>query len=118
MFSRDGSLQPSGYADARCIDAVIVSKAGVHCKEVDGGGHMTLDNAGYETWHEGGNANQSRQVYSGSPQNDISFELNQLLCKPPVRDRFEALQRHSVPLTPPPHTEPTRKHPTGDLWSR
>ena len=27
MFSRDGSLLPFGYADARCIDAAIVSKA-------------------------------------------------------------------------------------------
>ena len=27
MFSRDGSLLPSSYADARSIDAVIVSKA-------------------------------------------------------------------------------------------
>ena len=29
MFSRDGSLLPSIYADARYIDAVIVSKAAV-----------------------------------------------------------------------------------------
>ena len=27
VFSRDGSLLPSGYADARYVDAVIVSKA-------------------------------------------------------------------------------------------
>ena len=27
MFSRGGSLLPSSYADARCIDAVVVSKA-------------------------------------------------------------------------------------------
>ena len=27
MFSRGGSLLPSSYADARCIDAVIASQA-------------------------------------------------------------------------------------------
>ena len=27
MFSRDGSLLPSGYADARYVDAVVVSQA-------------------------------------------------------------------------------------------
>ena len=29
MFSRGGTLPPSGYADARCIDAAILSQAGL-----------------------------------------------------------------------------------------
>ena len=55
MFSRDGSLLPAVYADARCIDAVVVSK-GQRCAwmgewgdwvepytyTVGGDGHYTL----------------------------------------------------------------------------
>eukprot|EP00729_Bicosta_minor_P007225 gene7225-31713_t len=44
--------------DPITVVAAVRGSAGVHCKE-------------------------SRQVYSGSPQDAISFELNQLLCKPP-----------------------------------
>ena len=79
-----------GPGNGRCswdpITVLIAVRGagGVHCKEVDTGGHMTLDEAGHETWHEGTGSNQSRIVYEGTnAQAAISFELNELLCKPP-----------------------------------
>ena len=56
---------------------------GVHCKEVDAGGWNEVAESGKETWHPGSGSNQSRVVYDGAAQAAISFELNQLLCKPP-----------------------------------
>ena len=46
MFSRDGSLLPSIYADACYIDAAVVSKAGLQVLKVEiGGGAFTSDGA-------------------------------------------------------------------------
>ena len=70
--------------DPITVVAAVRGASGVHCQEVDNGGYMTLTPPGYETWHESTGHNQSRQLYTAdSPQAQISFELNQLLCKPP-----------------------------------
>ena len=56
-----------------------------HCRETDvSQGYMSVDEAGHETWHsDGENHNQSRIAYSDSDSKDrLSFELNQLVCKP------------------------------------
>lgn len=43
-----------------------------------------MDEAGHETWVPGNSSNQTRIQYApGNPQSEISFQLNELLCKPP-----------------------------------
>ena len=71
--------------DPIAVMIAVRGAAGVHCKEVDQGGKTTVNEAGQEFWHNGqpGQSNQSRVVYDGAAQEAISFELNQLLCKPP-----------------------------------
>ena len=53
--------------DPITVVAAVRGAAGVHCKEVGAGGHMTLVDSGYETWHDGGNTNQSKQAYVVAP---------------------------------------------------
>jgi hypothetical protein len=71
--------------DPIAVMIAVRGAAGIHCKEVDQGGKNTVNEAGQEFWHDGqpGQSNQSRVVYDGAAQEAISFELNQLLCKPP-----------------------------------
>lgn len=70
--------------DPITVMIAVRGAVGVYCKETGAGGHMTVDESGRETWHDGSGANQSRVEYAGpGAQEAISFELNQLLCKPP-----------------------------------
>tara|TARA_B110000208_G_scaffold115989_1_gene142281 strand:+ start:167 stop:682 length:516 start_codon:yes stop_codon:yes gene_type:complete len=62
---------------------------GVHCKETDAGGHMTVEVGGQETWHNHGDGgdetvyNQSRIAPGDGYGSAITAELDALLCKPP-----------------------------------
>lgn len=72
--------------DPIAVLMAVRGPAGVHCTEVNQGGHNVVDEAGKETWIPGqpGQSNQSQARYTGAnPQAAISFELNELLIKPP-----------------------------------
>lgn len=72
--------------DPIAVMIAVRGAEGVHCKEVDQGGHNVVNEAGQERWVQGTGANQSRIAYlDGKAQVKISFELNQLLCKAPGR---------------------------------
>jgi hypothetical protein len=69
--------------DPIAVMIAVRGASGVHCMEVDNGGYMTVDVAGHETWHASTGHNQSRISFDTvTLRSDITFELNQLLCKP------------------------------------
>ena len=72
--------------DPIAVLVAVRGAEGVHCKEIDYGGHMTVDVAGHETWHPPTPTtvyNQSRISFQQfTLRSDITFELNQLLCQP------------------------------------
>eukprot|EP00928_Gymnodinium_smaydae_P053663 TRINITY_DN3759_c0_g3_i3.p1 TRINITY_DN3759_c0_g3~~TRINITY_DN3759_c0_g3_i3.p1 ORF type:complete len:560 (-),score=31.26 TRINITY_DN3759_c0_g3_i3:351-1985(-) len=68
--------------------AVMIAVRGAHgiyCQEAGyGTGHMVVDEAGKERWEGGVGYRHSVVKYSSyDARSKISFELNQLLCKPP-----------------------------------
>ena len=69
--------------DPIAVMIAVRGAEGIHCVETDQGGYMTVNEAGEETWHDSVGHNQSRISFANiTLRSSISFELNQLLCKP------------------------------------
>lgn len=69
--------------DPIAVMIAVRGASGVHAVQIDEGGYMEVAVSGKETWHQSVGHNQSRISFqNGTVRSVVSFELNQLLCKP------------------------------------